>query len=175
MTESIYNYYSFDLIESLENAHLYTYTRVEWPWILKNRICPYSRTPVPDIVLKTIELRNKIAVHLPEIITLGNGILNENLSQNSQQNSSLRSPKIQKLSELPINLEFRINNSDNSNDIPQEQIITNNTLIEEINLEDLDLPNNLLNAPPQNQLNISPINESYIGLNGIPEINCSYK
>jgi hypothetical protein len=98
MTESIYHYNSFDLIPSLENGHLYVYTRPEWQWILENKICPFSRTPIPDIVIQTIQLRTKMAQILPPVTTLGNGILNINISP-------IRSP-IEKLSQ---SLDLHIN------------------------------------------------------------------
>lgn len=63
--ESIYKYNSFDVVESIKDNHLYTYSRLNWDWLLKNKICMYTRAPLSKIVLKTLESRKKLAVHLP--------------------------------------------------------------------------------------------------------------
>jgi hypothetical protein len=126
MTESIYHYNSFDTIASLENGHLYIYTRPEWSWITEKKICPFSRTPIPDIVLKTIDLRAKIARILPPPTTMGNGVLNTNTS-------TISSAGIQKLSQfldLPTNPEFSVSDKKD----PEEVKITNFT---EISLSEL--------------------------------------
>lgn len=121
MSELIYNYNSFDLIESLEDNHLYVYSRHEWPWILEKKICPFTRTPISDMVLKTIESRNYIVKLLPRIITLGDGILSENTSAQSSARSEIHKlhnasylPTVPMVPMVPINPLFGVNQSEPS-------------------------------------------------------------
>jgi hypothetical protein len=65
MGENIYLYNSFDLIESIRDNHLYIYSRQNWDWLLKHRICLWTREPLPKIILKSIENRKKISEYLP--------------------------------------------------------------------------------------------------------------
>ena len=65
MGESVYLYNSFDIIESIRDNHLYTYSRPNWDWLLKHKICLWTREPLSRIVLKNIEYRKKIAQYLP--------------------------------------------------------------------------------------------------------------
>jgi hypothetical protein len=74
---SVYNYNSFDIIESFVNDHLYIYTRDEWDWIIKNKICPWTRQKIPEIVLKTINNRKRLAQYLPNEVFIF-PIVNEN-------------------------------------------------------------------------------------------------
>jgi hypothetical protein len=81
LTMSIYNYNSFDTVESYDGEHLYIYTRDEWDWIIKNNKCPWTRKKVPDSVIKNIKNRNKIATALGAVITYPLNNDNENKSE----------------------------------------------------------------------------------------------
>lgn len=66
---SVFNYNSFDVIESMQDTHLFVYSRPEWDWITKNKICPWTKNAISDIVLKTIKNRKKIASILDDVFT----------------------------------------------------------------------------------------------------------
>ena len=87
------------------------------------------------MVLETIKAREKIARLLPGIITLGDGILNENVSaQNSANRSEIHKlheyPNHRGFQQLPINPVFSVNRSEPP---PRRELLTND--IEAINLE----------------------------------------
>lgn len=133
MMYSVYNYSSFDAIESLQDGHLYIFTRDEWEWISKNKICPWTKIKMSDVVLKTIKNRKKIAEILPNPIIYNVAEIGEPSYQESKvsskpsENSELSGSSN---SSSKSNLEIKVDSLRNS-----PPIAKNNHLIDRLDLD----------------------------------------
>lgn len=99
MTNSVYHYNSFDTIENIDDGHVYVYTREEWDWISKNKISPWTRQPIANIVLKTIQTRSRISRYLGDVFVYP---IKDEVSQSevSSEVSQVNSFKIEDLDQV---------------------------------------------------------------------------